>query len=140
VRVDWAIPCRYAEKARDGTATLVGAGIDSIWAPSLPHRTALVLMLRFVGPEDEFEEGAPLEVRLVDPRFRETPVLASAVAAAPPPLKLPGAEMAASFTSSVGWNASDYGLYTLEVYLAGRRERSVALAIRPSSELEQLDE
>jgi hypothetical protein len=58
LRVDWAIPCRYAETAEDGTATLVGAGIDSMWAASLPHRAAVVLMLRFVGPEDEFEEGA----------------------------------------------------------------------------------
>jgi hypothetical protein len=66
--------------------------------------------------------------------------MALPLTAAPPPLKLPGAEMAASFTSSIGWKASDYGLYTLEVYLAVRRERSVALAIRPSAELELLDE
>ena len=140
MRVDWAIPCRYAEVARDGTATLVGGGIDSMWAVTLPHRATVVLLLRLVGPEDEFEEGAPLEVRLVDPWSRATPVLARSVAAAPPPLKLPGTEMAASYTSSIGWEASDYGLYTLEVYLAGRRERSVALAVRPASELEQLDE
>ena len=136
MRVDWAIPCRYAEAAEDGTATLVGAGIDSMWLASLPHRAAIVLMLRFVGAEDEFEVGKPLEVRLVDPQSRETPVLARAVAASPPPLKIAGAEMAASFVSSIGWDASDYGLYTLEVYLDGRRERSVALAIRSIAELD----
>jgi hypothetical protein len=140
VRVDWAIPCRYAEVARDGTATLVGAGIDSMWVPSLPHEMSLFLVLRFVGAEDEFEAGTWFEVRLVDPKLRETQVATRAVAAAKPPLKFPGLEMGAPFASLIDWEASDYGLYTLEVYLAERRERSVALAIRPVSEIEQLDE
>ena len=107
VRLDWAIPCRYAEATWDGTATLVGAGADSIFTSSLPREAMVFLMLRFAGTEDEFEAETRFEVRVVDPASREQPVAAAALPDARPPLRLPGAEIGMLVAPQIGWNASD---------------------------------
>jgi hypothetical protein len=140
VRLDWAIPCRYAEATWDGTATLVGAGADSVFTSSLPLEAMVFLMLRFTGAEDEFETETRFEVRVIDPASREQPVASAALFGARPPLRLPGAEIAMLVAPQIGWDATEYGLYTLEVHLLGRRLRSIPLAIRPAAELERLDE
>jgi hypothetical protein len=140
VRLDWAIPCRYAEATWDGTATLVGAGVDSIWASSLPRQATVFLMLRFAGAEDEFEDETSFEVRVVDPAAREQLAAAASLPHATLPLRLPGIEIGVLVTREIDWDATEYGLYTLEVYLSNRRLRSVPVAVRPASELEQLDE
>jgi hypothetical protein len=140
VRLDWAIPCRYAEATWEGTATLVGAGVDSIWTSSLPWRAMLFLVLRFAGAEDELEEETSFEVRVVDPAAREQLAATAFLPRASLPLRLPGSEIGILVAREIGWDATEYGLYTLEVYLSGRRRRSVGLAVRPASELGRLDE
>jgi hypothetical protein len=56
LRVDWAIPCRYAE-VNDNLATIVGAGIDHMFVPALPAPVQVVLAVRLVSPPDEVAGG-----------------------------------------------------------------------------------
>jgi hypothetical protein len=115
LRVDWAVPCRYAEAPGDGTANMLGAGIDTLWLPELPVAVAIFLMLRLAGPEDEFREETQLEVRVVDPEREETQALSLGFSTEEmPPLKVPGIEAGALVPAVIQWEASHHGLYTLE--------------------------
>jgi hypothetical protein len=137
VRIDWALPCRYAEGADDGTATLVGAALDSIWMPELPGDVDLYLMLRVVAPPDEFEEEHRLEVRVVSPDRSE--LQAIQVDFGPlerPALLHPGMEGGLSVPAELGWPAETYGLYTLELYLDEQRQRSIPILVRDPAELD----
>ncbi len=75
MRVDWAVLCRYAEVSNDGTASLLGAALDSLWLPELPAQVGIFLMMRITGVQDEFEEGGEFEIRLVSPDREETTIL-----------------------------------------------------------------
>jgi hypothetical protein len=95
-------------------------------------------MLRVAGSEDEFEEEHNLEVRLIDPERTETNVLAVDFRVPEmPPFKQPGMEAGFLLPAGITSEAGAFGLYTLEIYLDGRRHRSVAIAIRPASDLQQ---
>jgi hypothetical protein len=131
------VPCRYAEVSADGTASLLGGGIDSVWPPELPATVALFLMLRLAGAEDEFQEETELEVRVVDPARDETQALALSLSQQEvSPLKVPGMEAGALFPAVIHREAGDYGLYTLEVFLGGRRQRSIPISVRDPAELQ----
>jgi hypothetical protein len=52
MRVDWAIPCRYAE-VDDGLATIVGAQVDAVRVADFPARVGTWLALRLVFGDDE---------------------------------------------------------------------------------------
>ena len=131
------MPCRYAETPGDGTALMVGAGIDSLWIADLPQPAAIFLMLRLAGAEDEFQEKTKLEVRVVDPERDETQALDLGFSTQElSPLRWPGAEVGMLFPTVIQWEASNYGLYTLEVFVGERRQRSIAIAVRDPAELE----
>lgn len=131
------MPCRYAETPGDGTATMLGAGIDSIWTDKVPAQIGLFLMLRVTGADYEFEDEIKLEVRLVTPEAKETTILELGFSLeGTPPLKLAGMDTGMLLPTVMQWEAEDYGLHTLEVYLQGSRQRSVAIYVRPTSELQ----
>jgi hypothetical protein len=138
VRIDWALPCRYAEAAADGTATIVGAGLDSLWVGELPADVGTFMMLRIAAPPDEFETEHQLALRLVDPERDEHDVLSVGFGPVPepPPLLHPGLEAGLLIPVGVGWQAEHYGLYTLEVYVDERRQRSLPILVRDAQELE----
>jgi hypothetical protein len=142
LRVDWAVPCRYAEASTDGTATIVGAGIDSFWPGEVPSDIGLFLMIRIVGPQDEFEEEHRLEVRLVTPESDEQQILEARFQAPPGtrnPLAVPGMETGMLVPAGIAFRAEDYGFHTLELYLDDQRVRSIPVNVRPPSELEVSD-
>ena len=136
--VAWALPCRFAEATPDGTATIVGAGLDSIWAPEVPADVGLFLMMRIAGPPYEFEEQHQLSIRLIDPEGTEQEMLSAAFGPMPepPPLLHPGMDAGVLVPAAVGWSAHAYGLYTLEVFIDGRRQRSVPILVRDAAELQ----
>lgn len=139
LRLDWAVPCRYAEAASDATATIIGGGIDSFWT-EVPGDIAVFLMLRVVGPPDEFEDQHELEIRLVTPRRDEHQVLAGNFVAEPGsrnPLAVPGMEGGSLIPVGVAFTAEEHGLYTLEIYLDTQRLRSIPIAVRSPEELQQ---
>jgi hypothetical protein len=69
LRVDWAIPCRYAE-VHDNLATIVGGGIDHLWLPALPSPVQVILAIRLVFLPDELDSDDPhrLRVSALDPQ------------------------------------------------------------------------
>lgn len=138
MRVDWALPCRYAEATADGTATIVGAGLDSLRLIEVPADVGTFLMLRLAAPPDEFDDEHQLAVRLIDPERDERDVLTVGFGPVPrPPLLHRGLEAGLLIPAAVGWQAGHFGLYTFEVYVDNRRQRSVAILVRDTRELEQ---
>jgi hypothetical protein len=55
VRVDWAIPCRYAEVHPQGGATIIGAGTDALVVPTLPSPGQILFAVRLVGAPEELD-------------------------------------------------------------------------------------
>jgi hypothetical protein len=70
VRVDWAIPCRYAEVQQGAGATIVGAGADVAIVPDPPAVVQLLFAVRYVGPPDELdgETEHPVACRIFNPK------------------------------------------------------------------------
>jgi hypothetical protein len=137
MRIDWALPCRYAEASEDGTATLVGAALDSIWLSELPGDVDLYLMLRVAAPPDEFDEPHTLEVRVVMPdRSEQQAIQVEFGPLERPALLHPGMEGGLSVPAGLGWQADAYGLYTLELYLDEQRQRSIPILVRDPAELD----
>ena len=137
LRLDWAVPCRFAE-ASDGTATIIGGGIDSFWPSEVPTDIGLFVMMRMVGPPDEFEDEHQLEIRLVTPEREEQQILQADFQAPPGaqnPLAVPGMEGNILMPAGIAFRAEDYGFHTLEIYLDGQRLRSIALNVRPPADL-----
>lgn len=64
MRIDWAIPCRYAE-VNGNLATIVGAGIDHTYAPTFPAPVRVVMAVRIVALPDEFGGDPPPTLRCV---------------------------------------------------------------------------
>jgi hypothetical protein len=54
-----------------------------------------------------------------------------------PPLKPPGVEAGMLLPLVVTWEAAQYGLHQIDVFLDERRLRSLGLSVRDASELEQ---
>ena len=139
MRVDWALVCRYGEQNQDGTATLVGAGIDALWLAEVPSDVGIFLMLRLAGQPDEFQEAAhQFGINLIDPESDERDLLSFEFGPmpGPPPLAQPGLDVGMLLPAQVQWQADHFGLYTLELLIDGRRQRSIAITIRDTSTLE----
>ena len=52
MRVEWAIACRYAE-VNDNLFTIIGAGIDNMYVPTLPMPVQVAVAARLVGTPEE---------------------------------------------------------------------------------------
>lgn len=60
MRIEWVIPCRYAE-INDGLATIVGAGADVVHVAELPTPAGVNAVARIAGvaePEVEYSVSA----------------------------------------------------------------------------------
>jgi hypothetical protein len=136
VRIDWAIPSRFAEAGQDGTATLIGAGVDSLWVSDVPADVGVMLMVRLAAPPDEFDEQHELEVRLVKPDSEEREILKVKFGPIPKSaLFQPGFEQGLFVPTAIGWHVEERGLYTLELYLDSRRQRSIPILIRDPADI-----
>jgi hypothetical protein len=130
LRVDWVVTCRYAES--DGTiATIVGAGIDVVALPTLPHAAAIMIAIRLAGELEEVNQGQqhPMVVRIDGPDGKAVrtpqgdaaPPL-TAEFSAPPNLtqRVPGWLVTPTFALAVQWWATQEGTYTIQVSVDGR--------------------
>ena len=68
MRVDWAIPCRYAE-INGGLATIVGAQVDAARVAQFPARVGTWLAMRFVFGDDEASTTHEVLLRMLDPQL-----------------------------------------------------------------------
>jgi len=62
LNIDWVIPCRFVE-VHDNLGTLVGAGIDTFWLPTLPAEVAIAMALRLTATADELGPSQPHSLR-----------------------------------------------------------------------------
>lgn len=138
MEVAWVLPCRFAEATPDGTATIVGAGLDSMWVPEVPADVGVFLMMRIAGPQYEFQDQHTVAVKLIDPEREEQDVLTAGFGPMDelPPAYDPALDPGVLIPAAVGWRAEHFGLYTLEIYVDERRNRSVPILLRDPQELQ----
>jgi len=130
VRVDWAIPCRFA-KIEDGLVTIVGAQIDTLQVPELPARVSTWVAMRLVFSDDEAGEAHDLSMRLFGPDLVQAGELRASIRLAEPnPLKPPGWEGSHVMANLVQFEASGEGTHTVEVYLGERHQRTLPFSVR----------
>jgi hypothetical protein len=139
VDVVWALTCRFAETTPDGTATLVGAGLDSVWVQEVPADVGVFLMMRIAGAAYEFGETHTLAVKLIDPERDEQEVLTATFGPIEemPPQHHPALDPGILVPAGIGWRAEHLGLYTLDVLVDDRPRRSIPILVRDAAELEQ---
>lgn len=140
LRLDWVVPCRYAEVGGDGTMSILGAGLDTFWVEEeqLPAPLGVFLATRVAGSEDEWSTPHPLSMRLLRPDLEEEVLLEIPLQMDElPPLKQPGHEAGVVLPLLMQWTAHSHGLYSFELLLDAVRAKSVPINVRPPSELEQ---
>jgi hypothetical protein len=139
VDVAWALACRFAEVTPDGTATLVGAGLDSVWVPEVPADVGIFLMMRIAGASYEFQEAHTIAVKLIDPEREEQEVLTAGFGPVDelPPQYHPALDPGILIPAGIGWHAEHFGLYTLDVLVDDRQRRSIPILVRDAAELQQ---
>lgn len=62
MNVSWIIPCRYVE-VHDNLATIVGAGIDTYWVPTLPVPIQVPVAVRIEALPEELAPDVQHTVR-----------------------------------------------------------------------------
>jgi hypothetical protein len=64
MNVDWIIPCRYVE-VHENLATMIGAGIDTLWPAELPAAIQITTAVRLTGLPEELGDGHKHSARTV---------------------------------------------------------------------------
>ena len=130
VRVDWAIPCRYAE-INGGLATIVGAQVDAARVAQFPARVGTWLAMRFVFGDEEAATTHEVVLRMLDPQLDEIDENRTELTLGPPnPLKAPGWEGSHLMATFVQFDASSEGTHTFEIYVDGRHQQTLPFSIR----------
>jgi hypothetical protein len=130
-RIDWAIPCRYVE-VTGGTATIVGAGVDTYWVDDFPAHIEVLLAVRIVGLPDELRQQTDLLVRMLDPDMSELGRLEGSFTGEPGPGHYEGWEIQAIEPLAVRFEALVQGAYTVDLQLGGKgRTVTVMIAQGP---------
>jgi hypothetical protein len=129
VRVDWAVTCRYVES--DGAqGTIVGAGTDLLYVPTLPQPVGIMLAVRLAGAIEEIEAGQAhrLTIRIFDPSgepvraedgSEAAPTLVELKSEEEPKQIVSGWAVSPLIALGVQWIASAEGTYTIDVGLEG---------------------
>jgi hypothetical protein len=124
LQIDWAVTCRYAES--DGiVGTLVGAGIDLLYVPQLPHPVSVMLAVRLSATFEEVSEGQRHEIvgrilgpegsPLRNPDGSEVPPLTVNFQAGGATQVVSGWLISPLFAFGFQWLATDEGTYTVQV-------------------------
>ena len=126
MRIDWLIPCRYAELA-DGLATIVGAGADVVHVSGLPAQAGVSAVVRIAGvaePETEYQ----LTAQVLGPDFEPAgDALHLALRLGDrSPYNPDGWEDHVMLPLAVPFTAEEAGAHTLEVRI---EERSAAVPL-----------
>ena len=130
MRVDWAIPCRYAE-INGGLATIVGAQVDAVRVSEFPARVGTWLAMRLVFGDEETSAGHEVRLKILDPQLGESGETQTSLTLGPPnPQKAPGWEGSHLMATFVQFDAESDGTHTFEVYVDGRHQATLPFSIR----------
>jgi hypothetical protein len=134
MRVDWAIPCRYAE-VNGGLATIVGAQVDAVRVAQFPARVGTWLAMRLVFGDDETESEHEVGLKILDPQLGESWQTQTTLTLGPPnPEKAPGWEGSHLIATFVQFDADVEGTYTFELYVDDRHQQTLPFSIRGPSD------
>ncbi len=114
MNIDWIIPCRFVE-VHDGLATIIGAGIDTLWVEELPAQVQVVLAIRLLGMAEELDHEIKhaFTNRIRDPQGKVIGEVSGEIAIGATPAR---PEWLAGITLplAAGFEAAEEGTYTLE--------------------------
>jgi hypothetical protein len=130
MRVDWAIPCRYAE-VNGPLTTIVGAPSNTFYVPDLPAAIGCPVAIRIVATEDELGDEHVVRMDLMGPDLGSLGELS--VSFTPDGLaedREPGWEIGTMSVQVIQWEAEQEGAYTLNVYLDDRHAKTVTFLVR----------
>jgi hypothetical protein len=132
VRVEWAILARYAESV-GGTATIVGAGIDTYYPPEVPAPIQVVLAFNLRGQQNEMEGDHELTIRILDAEMQQIGEEGTfGWHGEPNPLIAEGWEAGALFAPIVSqFVAEEEGTYSIEVLVDGDHMKLVPFRVVP---------
>ena len=133
MRIDWVIPCRYAEAGPNG-ATIVGGGIDLLQVPQFPTTISLMIAARFVGAESEMTHEHVLSMTLRDDQLGEMGTGEVSFTPGLNPLRAEGWEQGHFIAGIHQFTVERPGAYTLDMRLddgadASRMTRQVAFRV-----------
>jgi hypothetical protein len=122
--IDWAVTCRYAES--DGNVgTIVGAGIDVLYVPQLPHPVGVMAAVRLSATFEEVRDGQRHEIAgrilgpegspLRNPDGSEVPALTANFQAGGATQLVPGWLVSPLFAFGFQWLATEEGTYTVHI-------------------------
>ena len=134
MRVDWAIPCRAA-KVEDSLITIVGAQIDTLFASGFPAKLTTGLALRLLFDDAELGGAHDVALRLTGPELEHLGELNWKLefGQEPNPAKSPGWEGSHLMATLVRFEAPKAGVYTVEVSVDERHQRTLPFSVRTSS-------
>ena len=121
MRIDWIVPCRYAELQPDGSLNITGAGVDTLWIPDqgLESDLTMLFAIRVIGAPDEVVELIHLVVLLTRPDGGTSEPLASiALQAQSPAAVMPGGDSPLAFPLALSFKARDFGDHAFTFVLA----------------------
>jgi hypothetical protein len=138
MRIEWVIPCRYAERQADGTLMISGAGVDTFWArdDALPSNFGLTVAIRLLGEHrDEVLEPHDLVVYLTRPDAEREQLVGIRIQGEEPVGVMPGGGVPLMFPMAIGVTATSFGVHLFDFVLDDSTEaRSVPFVVRPASE------
>ena len=130
MRIDWAIPRRYAE-INGGLATVVGAQVDAVRVAGFPARVGTWLAVRLVFGDEETDSEHDVTLKILDPQMGESGETHTNLTLGPPnPEKAPGWEGSHLMATFVQFEAKSSGTHTFEVYVDGRHQQTLPFSIR----------
>jgi hypothetical protein len=112
---------------------IVGAQIDTLYARTFPARLSTGLAMRLVFGDDELASDHELALRLVGPELEYLGQLGHALTfdGTPNPHKSPGWEGSHLVATVVRFEAQAPGVYTVEVFVNDRHQRTLPFSVRP---------
>lgn len=130
MRVDWAIPCRYAEVQPQGGMTIVGAGADLSVIPSAPAAVPILFAVRFVGDPEELDGQTPhpIRCRIFNPAGEQVGEQSVAMTTEVTQV-VPGYVAEVLLPVGVVLAVGDYGTYSVEFQIDDTEPRRVPLHI-----------
>lgn len=128
VRIEWAIPCRYAETGPGG-GTIVGAGSSVARIDEFPALLVVKVYANIVAADADCEAPVVLEALMHGPNLQPVgePVTVSVAMGERNPLLPDGWEQRRPVIFDVQHAADAPGVYMLEVIPNGDRDRGAVL-------------
>jgi hypothetical protein len=120
VRIEWAIPCRYAE-VQGGMGTMVGAGANILLVAETPSAVGTMIVASIAGAEDEIGVEHTLKARVLGPDMEPaTPTIEGKMGFASSPNKPAGWEERIMLPMPLQFVAPVEGTYTVELSINDR--------------------